>query len=111
MCLLFLSPALLFTVDQKPLYHKGLRAVLGIFIACIGMVGLQVATLMFLNKRKEKVRVANGKPAKIADRSMDATYTAGKVEVDPETGAQIEVGHDAFDDLTDFRNDEFQYVY
>lgn len=69
------------------------------------MVVLQVLVLTFLNKRKEKARVALGKPAKVVDRSMDTAYVAGHVEIDPETGRHVETGADAFDDLTDFKSE------
>lgn len=58
---------------------------------------LIVAVFFWLNKGKEKQRVANGKPAKLTDRSMDRTYVAG---IDDGTGAN------AFMDMTDKENDE-----
>lgn len=51
-----------------------------------------------MNKQKEKERVANGKPAKLTDRSMDRTYAAGD--------ATDVLGQNAFLDLTDKENDE-----
>lgn len=51
-----------------------------------------------MNKRKETERVANGKPAKLTDRSMDRTYAAGD--------ATELLGQNAFLDLTDKENDE-----
>lgn len=54
-----------------------------------------------MNKNKEKQRVANGKPAKLTDRSMNLKYVAG---VDDGTGSN------AFLDLTDKENDEVRRI-
>lgn len=51
-----------------------------------------------MNKRKEKQRVAHGKPAKLTDRSMERTYEAGD--------AADVLGQNAFLDMTDKENDE-----
>jgi hypothetical protein len=59
---------------------------------------LIVACYFVMNKRKETERVANGKPAKLTDRSMDRTYAAGD--------ATELLGQNAFLDLTDKENDE-----
>jgi MFS family permease len=85
-----------------PLYHTGLGACMGIFCACFCLCAGLVFTLFTMNKRKEKQRVANGKPAKIANASMEKEYrrTADGV-----------LGQQAFDDLTDLQNDEFVYAY
>jgi len=58
--------------------------------------------LYILNKRKEKERVANGKPAKIANASMEKEYRQT---------ADGQLGQQAFADLTDRQNDEFVYTY
>jgi hypothetical protein len=57
-----------------------------------------VACYFFLNKLKEKQRVAHGKPAKLADRSMQQAYTSGD--------ASEALGENAFLDMTDKENDE-----
>lgn len=56
-----------------------------------------------MNKRKEKQRVANGKPAKLVDSSMAKVYQAGPSE---KTENGYRLGDQAFDDLTDVQNDE-----
>ncbi|KAL2075213.1 hypothetical protein VTL71DRAFT_155 [Oculimacula yallundae] len=95
---------LLFTAGDAPNYRPGLRAVMGLFIALIGVVFAQWLLLFSLNKSQEKKRVANEKPAKIIDRSMMARYTT---EDDAETG----IGEEGLQDLTDRKNDEFVYIY
>lgn len=55
-----------------------------------------------MNRNHEKRRVANGKPAKMINSSMDARYKA-----DEQTGADGHlIGDQAFEDLTDKQNDE-----
>ena len=96
---------LLFNSKDAPAYHPGLRGVLGIFCALVGVVGIQVANLVVLNKMQSKKRVANGKQSVIKDHSMEDKYTAFDEDNDPDLGKQ------AFLDLTDRKNDEFCYVY
>ena len=100
---------LLFNARDKPKYEPGLRIVLCLFCALFLVVALQIALLGFLNKRKEKERVANGKPAKIIDRSMEKHYTAYEQDEEvPEGG--VKLGQNALLDMTDLANDEFVYV-
>ena len=95
---------LLFNAADAPAYIPGLRAVLAMFCALIAAILAQWFLLVTLNKRQEKKRVANGKPAKIIDRSMMNNYTVqdGDVEVN---------GDAALHELTDLKNDEFVYIY
>lgn len=84
---------------------------------------LQILNLSMLNKLKERERVAHGKPAKLLDLSMSTTFT----QYEPEStssqpsrngagsGSRLGepdrcAGNDAFLDLTDRENDEFQYL-
>ncbi|KAL0579490.1 hypothetical protein V5O48_002532 [Marasmius crinis-equi] len=106
---------LLFTDNDAPLYIPGLRAVLGIFIALLGVVGLQVLNLTYLNKLKERQRIRNGKPPKLHDTSMDARFRmADSAATDTSTtasnsdqgGGHLHLGDNAFKDLTDKENDE-----
>jgi hypothetical protein len=64
---------------------------------------------MFLNKIQQRRRVANGKPAVIHDRSMEARYVS--VEEENDLGGGTRLGEAAFLDLTDRENDEFTYIY
>lgn len=95
---------LLFTAADAPSYLPGLRAVLGMFIAMVAIIFAQWALLIMMNKSQEKKRVANGKPAKITDRSMTNTYSA-QDEIEDGNGVA------ALHDLTDRKNDEFVYIY
>ncbi len=95
---------LLFTTADAPSYLPGLRAVLGMFIAMVAFIFAQWALLIMMNKSQEKKRVANGKPAKITDKSMTNTYSA-QDEIEDSNGAA------ALHDLTDRKNDEFVYIY
>ncbi|KAK2802195.1 hypothetical protein FQN51_004877 [Onygenales sp. PD_10] len=103
---------LLFTNDDAPRYHPGLRAVLGIFVTLAAVVVIQVANLWMLNKMQEKRRVADGKQAVIVDRSMGDRYVGldeGGEEEDGGSGQRL--GDNAFLDLTDRENNEFLYIY
>ncbi|EEA22101.1 hypothetical protein TMatcc_008473 [Talaromyces marneffei ATCC 18224] len=120
---------LLFNSKDAPTYHPGLRDCLAIFIALLVVVALQWGNLMWLNKRQEKKRVANGKPAKMVDHSMQKHYhdfaednkpsnmveQVERTETQQTTGKglemQEEIGENAFLDLTDRQNDEFVYIY
>ena len=98
---------LLFKSEDAPRYRSGVVAVLGIFVAAAGVTAVLVAWFMLLNKRKEKVRVANGKPAKLVDRSMDAKYSAQVELKEGEEGyGGVRLGDQAFLDMTDHKNDE-----
>lgn len=100
---------LLFKSKDAPSYHPGLRAVLGIFVALVAVVFLQLANLVGLNKVQQKRRVANGKMAIIHDHSMEDRYVPFEEGNEEEDGAKL--GDAAFLDLTDRRNDEFTYIY
>ena len=95
---------LLFNSKQAPAYHPGLRDVLGIFVALICVVLIQLGNLIVLNKLQQKKRVQNGKSAIIHDHSMQTQYVA----YDASEG---QLGDNAFLDLTDRKNDEFVYIY
>jgi len=96
---------LLFDAADAPSYHSGLRATMGVYAALICIVIMQVGVLYYLNQSHRKHRVANGKPSKIYDHSMDQKY----VSIDADNDGSI--GNNAFADLTDKKNDEFIYVY
>lgn len=103
---------LLFKSKDAPLYKAGLRSVLGLFVAVVGIVGILVAMFVFLNKHKEAQRVRHGKPAKIHDRSMDAKYGTARPDEDEEVGkGGVALGGNSFKDISDFSNDEFVYCY
>ncbi|KAJ5416308.1 hypothetical protein N7465_005003 [Penicillium sp. CMV-2018d] len=101
-----LSGPLLFTAEQAPTYLPGIRAVLGLFIALVGCVILQVLNLAFLNKQHRKRRVSSGKTADIQDRSMTRGF-----EMDGKVQGPILTDAAPFVDTTDRKNDEFVYIY
>lgn len=95
---------LLFTAEDAPGYIPGLRVVLGIFCGLVAVILAMWFLLFTLNKSQERRRVANGKPAKLTDRSMMDNYTE---EADIDNGNADAALHD----LTDRKNDEFVYIY
>ncbi|OHF02971.1 hypothetical protein CORC01_01729 [Colletotrichum orchidophilum] len=97
---------LLFDAKDAPEYKPGLTKVMGITCALLAVIGLQVINLFISNKMQERKRVANGKPRKIQDLSMEHHYVSAQNDA---AGAQL--GDNAFLDLTDRQNDEFVYVY
>ncbi|EJT99727.1 MFS transporter [Dacryopinax primogenitus] len=64
----------LFRSTDAPYYYSGLRATLVLSITLFGLVFLQIVHLNWLNKKKEKKRVAKGKPAMVRDTSMMKRY-------------------------------------
>ncbi|WOO79258.1 putative transporter [Vanrija pseudolonga] len=100
---------LLFTDKDKPAYVPGVKAVLGIFCALLGVIGFQVFSIFTLNKVRQKQRVAFGKPKFIKDTSMSSKYEAFGQE--DQAGEGPRLGQNALLDLTDYKNDEFVYVY
>lgn len=100
---------LLFTVADKPGYHPGLRKVLAVFCTLLVVIALQLANLMWLNRRQQVRRVQNGKPTILHDHSMEERYVDINAGNLGENGARL--GQKAFADLTDRENDEFVYLY
>ncbi|ORY88108.1 major facilitator superfamily transporter [Leucosporidium creatinivorum] len=98
-----ISPQL-FKSEDAPLYLPGLKATLSFFCVLEGLIVAQVFVLFYLNKRKERQRVANGKPAKVHDISMDAKFDNSELVAD--TRLQT-----ANLDMTDAENDLFVFVY
>ncbi|CCF35333.1 MFS transporter [Colletotrichum higginsianum] len=97
---------LLFNSRDAPEYKPGLTKVMGITCALLAIIGLQVVNLVVSNKMQERKRVANGKPRKIQDLSMEHRYTTAQND-----GSGAHLGENAFLDMTDSQNDEFVYVY
>ncbi|KFZ25333.1 hypothetical protein V502_00189 [Pseudogymnoascus sp. VKM F-4520 (FW-2644)] len=95
---------LLFSEADAPSYLSGLRVVLGLFCAMVAAILAQWFLLFTMNRSQERKRVANGKPAKLTDRSMMDHYTA---QDDMDSGNSDVALHD----LTDRKNDEFVYIY
>ncbi|RFU81222.1 mfs transporter [Trichoderma arundinaceum] len=109
---------ILFDDRDAPTYKPGLRSCLGVFSALIGVILIQWAVLIVLNKMQAKKRVHNGKEAQVIDRSMQDHYHTTRhredgVLHDTEGVSEEEdhLGQNAFLDLTDRENDEFVYIY
>ncbi|KAM6525881.1 hypothetical protein FALCPG4_011413 [Fusarium falciforme] len=98
---------LLFNSNDAPMYKPGLTKTMGITGAMIATIILQAVNLFFLNKMQEHKRVADSKPAKIHDLSMEHRYINSRQ--DSSEGPQL--GGNAFKDLTDSKNNEFVYIY
>ncbi|WVQ97274.1 hypothetical protein IAU59_004385 [Kwoniella sp. CBS 9459] len=94
---------LLFNSRDKPRYLPGLRATLGVFSAMLGLIFICIGLIFLLNKQRERQRVAVGKPAKIRDTSMTTKYET--------YGNEGGLGENALLDKTDFKNNEFVYLY
>lgn len=94
---------MLFNSKDAPYYIPGLRGCMGIFAAQLVLVGATFVVLVWLNRVRRRQRVAHGKPEFIKDTSM-----TNKFENFDDEGV---LGKNALDDLTDFKNDEFVYVY
>ncbi|KAJ9312119.1 hypothetical protein DTO271D3_7561 [Paecilomyces variotii] len=104
---------LLFNATDAPAYLPGLRADLGITIAFVAVVLIQLVNLMFLNRLQARKRVANGKSAVIHDHSMDRKFTSmnNPGDEDGQTKPGAESNDDSLLDRTDRQNDEFVYIY
>jgi hypothetical protein len=99
---------LLFNSNEAPLYHRGLTAVLAVFLSFIACVFLQFGNLYILNGLQAKKRVRNGKSAVLRDLSMAHTFENFDVT---DSEGTVRLGEHAFEDLTDVQNDEFVYIY
>lgn len=109
---------LLFRDEDGPTYLPGLRASLGVFVALVVVVLLQLATLTGLNRLQERRRVRNGKIAKPFDASMSWTQGGhGNISVgilgdsNAQLPAEHQLGPGALADLTDRENEDFIYIY
>ncbi|KIW18933.1 hypothetical protein PV08_03222 [Exophiala spinifera] len=99
----------LYTTGEAPLYHRGLLSNLALFVVLIGLYAVQVVYLMMLNKKHAQKRESLGKKARIVDKSMKRI----KAETAP-SGEDAEdegYGQHAFDDKTDWENEDFIFVY
>ncbi|KAL2005119.1 hypothetical protein VTN00DRAFT_2969 [Thermoascus crustaceus] len=110
---------LLFNSDDAPAYRPGLRAVLGINVALVVVIALQVGNLVLLNRGQERRRVRAGKGRVVHDSSMDNKFVSSNERREEHTGkgkdgtmTTTPGAEDAVKlDLTDRENDEFVYIY
>ncbi|EKV10562.1 MFS transporter, putative [Penicillium digitatum PHI26] len=102
---------LLFNEKDKPAYHLGLRACLGIFSTLAAVILIQWANLWLLNQQQARRRLKNGKRAEMVDLSMQNNYHDMQDKLEEAGHETVQVGDNAFQDLTDRENDEFVYIY
>jgi hypothetical protein len=102
---------LLFNAKDKPAYKPGLKAVMGIFIGLVVMIGLQAVNLAILNKMKAKERVSRGMSATVVDHSMDVKFSNARPEgMEEGTEAETEDNSEEALDMTDKKQLTFLYV-
>lgn len=99
----------LYTTGEAPLYRRGLLSNLALFVVLVVLFAANAGYVFILNKKHASRRVALGKAANVVDRSMM------KVKREFAEGDSLEearkVEQHAFDDATDFENEDFVYVY
>ncbi|KAK1223989.1 hypothetical protein PQX77_013125 [Marasmius sp. AFHP31] len=95
---------LLYRTDEKPRYHRGLVANLICWVTLAVMTGVTAVYLTYLNKRHEAARLRVGKIVKVVDRSLELYKARDKRRRGEAQNEQ------AFDDLTDLKNEDFIYV-
>ncbi|KAL1988166.1 hypothetical protein VTN96DRAFT_696 [Rasamsonia emersonii] len=99
----------LYTTGEAPLYRRGLISNLVLFIVLIVLYAIQMGYLKILNHMHEQKRVSMGKQGKMVDHSMNAVRAVEDTEAVKTSQNQ---GHDnSLDDLTDWQNEDFVYVY
>lgn len=88
---------------------------LALFVVLIGLYAVQVFYLMILNKKHSKTRESVGKKAVVIDRSMRRVRARSAVADgggdDDDYSGDDGMGHHAFDDKTDWENEDFIFVY
>lgn len=82
---------------------------LALFVVLIGLYAAQVVYLMVLNKKHGKTRESMGKKAVLVDKSMKRVK-AVTVASDDDPSDDM-TGQHAFDDRTDWENEDFIFVY
>ncbi len=75
----------------------------------IGLYAAQVFYLMILNKKHSRNRERLGKPANIKDASM--SRVKARAQIEDESQDEDVTGAHAFDDKTDWENEDFIFVY
>lgn len=98
------GPLLLNAVDA-PRYLPGLRSLMIAQVVLCACVCLQVVNLFLFNRRKEATRESLGMPRKMEDTSMDRKFVQMAEQTEAEKAAKVD------EDLTDWANPKFVYVY
>lgn len=99
----------LFKPSEKPRFTRGVTVNLILFVVLAVLIVAGMLLTRVLNARQAAKRKALGKSEQIKDLSM-----AKRNKVDGEevlNQAEDNVGDKAFEDVTDFKNEDFIYVY
>ncbi|KAH8697104.1 major facilitator superfamily domain-containing protein [Talaromyces proteolyticus] len=99
----------LYTTDEAPLYRRGLISNLVLFIVLIILYAIQILILKIQNHKHEKTRESLGKTAKVVDKSMLAVKTPSDEDLEVKTTANVL--DRSLQDITDWQNEDFVYVY
>jgi hypothetical protein len=107
---------LLYTQTEAPLYNRGLRSNLALYIVIIILCLITTIYLRWLNKKHQSRRIALGGNGVVVDTSLDsAKEAAAKLAAAAAAAESLpegqRFGDKAFDDLTDIQNEEFVFVY
>ena len=93
---------------MKPRYTPGLVTDLVCWCVLAVLAGLTALYLHYLNRRQAAKRARKGKAAVVVDTSILTIEEAARArDVNEKNG---ETNDQAFDDLTDFQNEDFVYV-
>jgi hypothetical protein len=98
----------LYTTDEAPAYTRGLVSNLVLYIVIIVICGIVTLYITFLNKQHAARRVELGKSAVVVDVSLETAEEAERRRA--EAGPQ-ESGSNAFENMTDLKNEDFIFVY
>lgn len=101
---------LLFRPDEKPRYTRGLTANLALFVALLVLIALGMLLIKILNRKHAARRIALGK----AENPQDLSMVDRRNLTDPDEAlnqGEGGVGENAFEDVTDGKNEDFIYVY
>ncbi|KND91789.1 putative transporter [Tolypocladium ophioglossoides CBS 100239] len=101
---------LLFKLNEKPRYDRGLRSNLALFVVLAVLIVVGMGVIWMLNRRQAAKRRALGKSEQIQDLSMVGRKEAAE-DGDDSNHLDETVGDKAFDDVTDLKNEDFIYVY
>lgn len=101
---------LLFRPDEKPRYTRGLTANLALFVILIVLIAVGMLLIKILNRRHAAMRKALGKVEHPQDLSMADQKNLSDSDGVLNQG-EAGVGENAFDDVTDVKNEDFIYVY
>ncbi|ORY28041.1 major facilitator superfamily domain-containing protein [Naematelia encephala] len=97
--------------DEAPIYQTGVVTDVCCWGALMFLTIIMAGYLKFLNKRQAKKRAAIGLEADVQDTSIMTTQEAAAYNKNLEATATAPVNQRAYEDLTDFENPEFHYVY